>query len=53
MRLKIAITSVVLAILAGGTSAIVWYVNQKPTHLALPGLVEILLIPYLAFKRGF
>jgi multidrug resistance efflux pump len=41
MRRKIILFTAVLAILAAGTATAVWYVNRKPTFLALPGLVEI------------
>jgi multidrug resistance efflux pump len=38
---KIILAVVVLAILGGGAAVGWWYFNQNPTHLSLPGLVEI------------
>jgi multidrug resistance efflux pump len=41
MRNKIIILVAVLAILATGVTAAIWYMNRKPDYLSLPGLVEI------------
>lgn len=41
MLRKMALSLIVLTVLGGGATALWWYVNQKPTSLSLPGLVEI------------